>query len=311
MVMDRPFTTASPVIASYNYLDLASGEGIASYYLTNSKDTDGEKFQLSQTRKMTASDNGKITAPVSGGNSGVYNYETSIFNLPRTCKGKATLTGFADYVSGSGILLSARMYVKNGEVIAGSLGDVTWTSSGEVSHGETVYRLVKTLAIDGYVNKLDHECKIYSGSQTAYNKYVFFYEDIETADSAIMTTSSNTYVTLTAVNPNITKKVVRVELWSYTTGGNQTYFKNLNAYVDTVTNTPTAISPLVTTPTSSSDTGIHIEMPLTETNISKGKQLQCKITLAGGVGFWVQDPTAEFITDKGTLQLNIPFDIDL
>ena len=158
---------------------------------------------------------------------------------------------------------------------------------------------------------MDHECKIYSGSTTAYNKYVFFYEDIETADSSVMTTGSNTYVTLTAVNPNITKKVVRVELWSYTTGGNQTYFKNLNAYEDNVTNTPTAISPLVTTPTSTSDIGIHIEMPLTQTIISKGKQLQCKITLAGGVGFWVQDPTGEFITDKGTLKLDIPFGVDL
>ena len=38
MVMDRPFTTASPVLANYDYTDILDGVGIKTYYIGSALD---------------------------------------------------------------------------------------------------------------------------------------------------------------------------------------------------------------------------------------------------------------------------------
>ncbi|KKM05990.1 hypothetical protein LCGC14_1748530 [marine sediment metagenome] len=85
----QKFTTASQSIATFDFVDIASGTGFEKFFMTGSIDSVGDKFIL--TSLSLAADNQAGTGAVDQTNftaDGVTrSFTTSAFNLPRTVSG--------------------------------------------------------------------------------------------------------------------------------------------------------------------------------------------------------------------------------
>ena len=91
MVMDKPFTTASPVLANYNYTDIATGTGLEKFYLSQTKTTTETTYDLIKESFYSSNIN------ISSGN---YSFDMSPITLPRTVVGTAYI--ILHYYTGSG-----------------------------------------------------------------------------------------------------------------------------------------------------------------------------------------------------------------
>lgn len=292
-----------PAIATFDFQDIANGLGFSIFHFTTSEDDSFKKFVLASTPLIAATTDGLIAT------GSTYEFRSSAFNLPRTAKGTAYLSGYADYTSGGGIIANAKLSIESGTLSADGKGSIVWSSTGEVSTIEVTYQLKKTITIDGFVHEITSEIK--TTTTTCSARYRFFYEGGQIVD-VIQTTSSGTYVAKTTTNPNQTKRVYKIEVWIKIGGGGGTAFeKETNVYEENTSGlTTTDITSSITSATMAADQGLLMELPLTQTRIKKGDNLLLKFVASGGTGGFVVDPTAEVHT-KESLKLNLPFRIDL
>ena len=100
--MPQPFTTASPVVASFDYSDIAEGTGTNDYYLFSTLDDTAIDYHISKDQTKRSS-NIEYSQTVGSGGSNSADYDLSIFNLPQTIEGTAYISGSAgiEYVSGA------------------------------------------------------------------------------------------------------------------------------------------------------------------------------------------------------------------
>jgi hypothetical protein len=82
-------------IASYNYTDIAEGTGVVSFYGAQTYDTTATTKYILTTESIT-SNNPEILNP-----SGVYSFNVTAFNMPKTIKGTAYLS-FGRYMNAIG-----------------------------------------------------------------------------------------------------------------------------------------------------------------------------------------------------------------
>jgi len=81
------FTTASPAIATFSYVDLINGLGYETFYSTVSEDNAATSYLLVPITDRSA----EKTVPSTGAGT-EYNFDSSVFNEPRTVKGTAYLS---------------------------------------------------------------------------------------------------------------------------------------------------------------------------------------------------------------------------
>lgn len=86
MVRQQPYTTASPVLANYDYNDIADGTGVIEFKLCQEQDSTGAG-QFLTTKTLNAFP-ASISAPADAGTStdATYTYDIE-FNSPRTISG--------------------------------------------------------------------------------------------------------------------------------------------------------------------------------------------------------------------------------
>ena len=77
------FSTASPVIATFDFTDLASGTGFITFFLTTSEGSSGTEYNM--TDRATVSNNVFLS------NNNTFTFQASPFNMARTLKGDTIL----------------------------------------------------------------------------------------------------------------------------------------------------------------------------------------------------------------------------
>jgi len=83
------FSTASPVVASYSYTDIANGLGYISSYLANEQDSGGVGYFLTDNTSISST---SISIGVGEGASATeYDFDLSPFQIARTIKGKVII----------------------------------------------------------------------------------------------------------------------------------------------------------------------------------------------------------------------------
>ena len=86
------FSTASPVLASFDFTDIANGVGFESYYCFVSETNTGEALGLTPQIIRSAINQIDLTLATSP-NTIFKDFDLSQFNIPRTIKGTAIITG--------------------------------------------------------------------------------------------------------------------------------------------------------------------------------------------------------------------------
>ena len=86
------FTTVSPVIANYDYVDIANGLGYNTFYATRSKDSGGSDYHLIDQALPVADDIGGTNPTYGTIDVGSFDFDSSTFSLPRTFKGTAYIS---------------------------------------------------------------------------------------------------------------------------------------------------------------------------------------------------------------------------
>ena len=118
MPMQKPYRmrASESGLATFNYVDVASGIGFLSYYGTVTQDdVQGKEYVLTPNVVYSAV---RDTYRTSAGTT-TMNFDTSAFNLPRVAKGTAILSFGATFRAGSNV----------GEYISAQLQKVTATGS--------------------------------------------------------------------------------------------------------------------------------------------------------------------------------------
>ena len=291
------------VIASFDFTDIAIGLGFSIFHLTLSEDSNVKTSLLAPSTLPSASTTGlaKVGNP--------YEFRTSAFNLPRTVKGTAYVSGYANY-DADDLVGTAQISIEDAPLVLLGLGSIQWSNLSEVSHGTNTFTLKKTITINGYVNKINSQINAAGGGRNE-TKYIFFYDGENTYEE-IEGTTSTSYVSASVTNPNPGKFVYKIEVWLRDTFGFDSSFeKDTEVYEETKSGrVATPISESVVTATMSADQGILLELPLTETNIKKGENIVLTFQVTGASGGFVLDPTGEIET-KESLKLNLPFKIDI
>ncbi len=96
--ISQQFTQASPVIASYNYTDIAEGTGVVLFYGSNDRDDGGYTYFLTNntTRSAEIDTHANVTSTSYTKRLDLH-FDLSPFNSPRKIKGKTryvfTMTG--------------------------------------------------------------------------------------------------------------------------------------------------------------------------------------------------------------------------
>ncbi len=102
MVMNQPFTTASPILANYDYNDVSQGTGIITFYGIASETSGGWDYHLITNPVKTAGDDdADLSLSELMIRNGDYDFDLTEFNMPMTAKGIAYFSAEADSVSGS------------------------------------------------------------------------------------------------------------------------------------------------------------------------------------------------------------------
>ena len=237
----------------------------------------------------------------------VYNFSTGEFKTNRTIFGTAYVSGFVDYTSGV-CTVRAKIYKTSGTPTAGGIGTIDWTSGGQVSNSTTSYVLRKTIEIGGFVNKVDAEAKVVSG--TGSYKYIFHYNG-ENNSEVVTTTSSTTFTDITVANPTPEKRVAKIELWIKNTDPGAVTSEKLTAVYSELTPnySETILSDEVTSEDITSDKNFMFTLTLPKNLIKRDEKLVLELWTLG-VGNLVVDPKNDFATEE-TAKINIPFKIDL
>ncbi len=87
MGLDETYRKSAEFVASYDFEDVASGLGFKNYWGTTTVDTAGTNYDLLSFQMDSGAG---VTASVQvGTGTTTINFDTSVFNLPRTAKGTA------------------------------------------------------------------------------------------------------------------------------------------------------------------------------------------------------------------------------
>lgn len=116
----------SPSIATYDWVDIADGTGIRTFYIAQAKDTSGTKYLLLQTTEKAA------IVVLSGTTAYDYDFDLTSFNKPQTVKGTVTYS-LPFYKASSGdSTIGATLYKYDGttETALHTEVAVTYTSAG-------------------------------------------------------------------------------------------------------------------------------------------------------------------------------------
>ena len=100
-------TTASTLIASYDWQDIISGLGYEEFFLSFSSDSAGDNFGLITSSLYSS----VLETTRAGAGTTEQNFDTSTFNAPRTVKGTAYLQVPVRGVDASGIQIIAQIIV--------------------------------------------------------------------------------------------------------------------------------------------------------------------------------------------------------
>jgi hypothetical protein len=79
----QPYTTASPILVSYDFTDISNGTGYETYYLIESQDSVGKDHHLTPTQDY--SNNAFIEQ--AGAGTKDYDYDLTEFIIPKTING--------------------------------------------------------------------------------------------------------------------------------------------------------------------------------------------------------------------------------
>jgi len=290
-------------VASYDFADLVSGKGVIQFYPNICYDGEHRDYILDPTPFLVNFYKGFLEG-------GTYLFDTQKYNKPLLVRGDAFLSGYVDY-SEDDVSFKVTLYLVSGGE-SGSLGEVEWESSGEVTHNAQTWSLEKTIDIDDYVYK---GVGLYKNDNVAgnYLKYTFYYEGGET--ESVIKSSSRVleWTAYEVLNPKPLQYVTKIEIYLYARGsfGAITYEKETEIYSEELDDySETAISDEITSETYSKDHPFLIKIPLTNSNLKVGDRIRAKIELTATSGGVVVDPTNQTL-EYPTLTLNFPFKIDL
>ena len=296
----QKFTTASPVIASYDWKDIASGEAFTTFYpFWTVTSTEFKSFRMSSTPLTVPTGTLDTTYPLF--------FETNGFKLPRTIKGEAFVTGFLSYVD-TNMQVTAQLFKR--PATGGVLGGITENDATEYSDSSGSYVTVKTFTFtEGeYVNKVVNQIK-FSDENNGRCKIMFNYlsglapawKDVQKV------VSGTTYTEQTFSNPFPNERVSSIEIRIDSVSGHTMYVKENDVYEQDMGDIN--ISEEVKTTTYAADINFNIPLPITETVIAAGETLTLKISMTAGN--LVVDPLNLVNTTNESLKLNIPFKLDL
>jgi hypothetical protein len=293
---------AESAIASYSWTDIASGQGVTSWYLSTAENLTNKSYLLLDRISPISTTDGKLSI------NSLYYFKTSTFNTPRTVLGNAYLSGYADWTSSTGLTMSAKLRYVFGTAVDAGLGATTYTDAAESTTSATSYTLVKTLYIDNYLGKVDFQLK---ATANVWAKIVFNYSG-STADSSEAYHNNTTWTAKSVVNPNLTSRVATIGVYIKTSGSDTARIQNVVATSELVSGiTETDITSEIIGETKTADGYFLMSMPITQTNLKIGSYLVLVLKPTGGVGNYVLDPQQNFYTTQSSLKINIPFKIDL
>jgi len=287
-------------IASYDWTDITSGQGFVTFYPSIAQNSIGTYYLLSSQAIGSASTTGTFAE------TSEKSFYSNPFILPKTINGKCVLSGYADYTSGGGIILTAKLsLVPKDKTIGSSIA----TSAGEVYYSaDYTFTLVKTITpIFDFVFKSTAQLKNTSPDGESACRYKFYYLDGTTEIVENLIAIGGVYATYDFLNPNPNKIVSKIEIYLARGGSSGTvYEKDSIVYGITITDLSTSVS----SQAASSDQGILLELYIPQTIIKTDEILILKLTKSGGTGSFVCDPQ-HIVNTKETLKLNIPYKIDL
>ena len=133
MVMDRPFTTASPVITSYDYLDVEDGLGYVNYYGFVTEDSGGKDYIISRNVTFTAELR----------HTGTMDIDTSTFNVTKIIRGSAIIQmsyGGTNMAGSDNVIPTVRIYKYDGSTETPISATVTGPTKSGVNPGVSVDR---------------------------------------------------------------------------------------------------------------------------------------------------------------------------
>ena len=309
MVMDRPFTTASPVQANFDYNDISSGLGYVTFYPNISKNSTETGYILTDQVLPTATTTGIFIT------EGSFKFKGSTNKLPKTVSGIAYFSGYADYSANNMTIAGQVSILKDGTPVDGGLGSVTASDMSSVSEASgSGYVLKKTIWVNDYVNKVTGKYWTSDGGVSSCTVKIILKRFDGTADETLTTaatTETDPYpYTLSTATPLV--RVGAVEVWiTGSAGGANVSERDTEVYANIVTGiTETTISDLITSETHGADSGFLLQIPLTESILTTSDQLVLSIYKTGATGGYVVDPSQSIATNE-TLKLNIPFKLDL
>jgi hypothetical protein len=295
------YRKSSDKIISYNWSDIASGQEYINWFPTISRNSVIYDYILTSTELSASTSTGLLAT------NGTYNFMTSVFNRGLTIKGVAYLSGYADYTSGSGIVLSAQLKKENYD--NASIGAVITSNATEVVSANVAdpWELKKTLTCNTkvYSYKADTKCDIF----LVREKIVFNYSDGSTIE-ILETTESADWINIEILNPYQEKEVTTILIYLEDDGYSPQERREKNSVVYGLVYESSNISSAVLTNAISADGSILLKIDLTETKISKGDIISLILIKSGGTGGFVVDPV-NAIHAKQSLFLTIPIKIDL
>ena len=138
--MQQKYITNSPAIASYNWVDMNAGTGLEDYYCMQQTNTGGTTYHL-----ITQAYAGQGTAASYGRTIGAStcNFDTTVFNLPRSIRGTAYLSCEVNGDSTATVTISAKLQ----KVSKGVASDISSTITKTISVSTSVVKSGVFLAI--------------------------------------------------------------------------------------------------------------------------------------------------------------------
>ena len=124
--MLQPFTTASPIQANFSFEDVSSGIGFLKYYGFNT-------YVVGDTRAYQLSPNTVYSYDISTGNTDAnaktFNFDTSVFTLPRTAKGTAIVNACVAVSASLNSTVKFEIFKVTGVTETSICSSVTWTAT--------------------------------------------------------------------------------------------------------------------------------------------------------------------------------------
>ena len=296
------FSTASPILMSYNWTDIATGLGYVSFYPSVIEQDAVLKYSLDVNTLLVSSTAGTLK-------NDSWFFETSIFNSSKTIKGNAYLSGYTDWstndsvVSGQLIKLNSNYTSSKGSVV-----DSDATEYSESSPASDV--VVKTFELKGErVFEVVSDIKVEGDYGVANTHARFYYAGGSSVRNNVPTT---TYTSKTYTNPSpeklVDKITIELSITAGTGGANAVYVKNTDVY-GLLNSVRTEVSDEISSILITADRSWTLKIPCSETYLDIGDILVLRVKSTGSNSAIICDPTNQVQTEP-SLKLNIPFKID-